>query len=204
MSAANLYLNAVSNAFKGNIKVGTNTLKCGLLTSSYSPALATNALWTDVSANESSGTNYSAGGVTLSSPAMSVTAANSWSTTAATSTAYVVGDVVRPATGNGYLYRCEAAGTSGASAPTWPTVLGATVTDGTVTWTCVGTGIVRFTCSAVTFSDVTISDFEFLVFYDSTSGYLIAVHDVGSAQNVSATNVTYTPDALGVAWFFVA
>lgn len=204
MSSANLYLNAVSNAFKGNIKVGTNTLKCGLLTSSYSPALATNALWTDVSASESSGTNYSAGGVTITTPAMTPTAANSWATTAATTHAYVVGDVVRPATGNGFLYRAEAAGTSGGSAPTWPTTIGATVTDGTVVWTCMGTGIVQFTCDAVTFSDVTITDFEFLVFYDSTSGYLIALHDVGSAQNVSATNVTYTPDALGVAWVFVA
>jgi hypothetical protein len=204
MSAANLYKNAVLNAFKGNIKIGTNTIKCGLLKSTHTLDLDADDTWSDVSSDEASGTNYSAGGVTLGTPALTTTAANSWSTTAATSTAYVVGDVVRPATGNGYLYRAEAAGTSSSSAPTWPTTIGATVTDGTVVWTCMGTGIVQFTCDAVTFSDVTISDFEILEFYDSTSGYLIAAHDVGSAQDVSATNVTYTPDALGVAWFFVA
>ena len=53
----------------------------------------------------------------------------------------VVGDVVRSAasTTHGYGYICTAAGTSGTSAPTWPTTLGATVTDGTAVWTCART-----------------------------------------------------------------
>lgn len=49
-------------------------------------------------------------------------------------TAYVVGDVVKPATQDGYEYVCIAAGTSGASEPTFVTVSGAPTTDATVTW----------------------------------------------------------------------
>lgn len=51
------------------------------------------------------------------------------------STAYASGDYVVPDTSNGRVYKCTAAGTTGASAPTWPTAKGGTVADGTVTWT---------------------------------------------------------------------
>ena len=57
---------------------------------------------------------------------------------AATSTAYVVGDQVEPASSPLYIYQCITAGTSGGSAPTWPTTVGATVTDGTVVWENIG------------------------------------------------------------------
>ncbi|PLX46180.1 MAG: hypothetical protein C0609_01210 [Deltaproteobacteria bacterium] len=53
----------------------------------------------------------------------------------ANSTAYSLGDFVQPSTANGYVYKCTTAGTSAGSAPTFPTILGATVTDGTVVWT---------------------------------------------------------------------
>ncbi len=50
----------------------------------------------------------------------------------ANSTAYAVNDVVR--FGNGYRYICTVAGTSAASPPSPSTTIGATFTDGTVTW----------------------------------------------------------------------
>lgn len=56
---------------------------------------------------------------------------------AQTSHAYAIGDVVVPATPNDHWYMATAAGTSAASAPTWPTS-GGTVTDGTVTWQDMG------------------------------------------------------------------
>ena len=43
---------------------------------------------------------------------------------------------VTPVTKNGRKYICTGAGTSGGTEPTWPTTIGQTVADGTVTWTC--------------------------------------------------------------------
>lgn len=59
----------------------------------------------------------------------------------APNTAYSVGQFRRPTTPNGYRYEVTVAGTSDPTTePSWPTTIGATVTDGTtspVTWKCV-------------------------------------------------------------------
>ena len=52
-------------------------------------------------------------------------------------TAYSLLDEAKPTVDNGYWYECTAAGTSASTEPTWPTVIGGTVVDGTVTWTCI-------------------------------------------------------------------
>ncbi len=53
------------------------------------------------------------------------------------STAYLSGKKVQPIGGNGFVY-VASTGTSGSSAPTWPTSpIGATVVDNTITWTLV-------------------------------------------------------------------
>lgn len=57
----------------------------------------------------------------------------------ANSTAYGLGQQVVPTTLNGFVYECTVAGTSNSSAPTYPTTIGNTVTDGTVTWRCEST-----------------------------------------------------------------
>lgn len=56
----------------------------------------------------------------------------------AASTGYDPGDYVHATTFNGFRYEATQAssGTSGTTEPTWPTTEGATVDDGTVTWTC--------------------------------------------------------------------
>lgn len=55
------------------------------------------------------------------------------------STSYRVGDTIRTnLASNGYLYTCTVAGTSGGSAPSFSTTIGATFSDGGVTWQNVG------------------------------------------------------------------
>lgn len=47
---------------------------------------------------------------------------------------YVKNRHVRPSTSTGFYYFAQADGISGAVEPTWPTILGGTVVDGTITW----------------------------------------------------------------------
>lgn len=59
--------------------------------------------------------------------------------TRANSTAYAVDDIMKLSTPNGYVYKCTVAGTSNGSDPgSWPTVIGNTHADGSVTWQCNG------------------------------------------------------------------
>jgi hypothetical protein len=52
-------------------------------------------------------------------------------------TEYNAGTKVRPSLANGFEYSASATGqTSGKKEPTWPTTVGDTVTDGSITWTC--------------------------------------------------------------------
>ncbi len=66
----------------------------------------------------------------------SVTVVGKTAADRANTTAYAVGDRVKSATTPTHIFVCTVAGTSGASEPTWPTTIDATVTDGTVTWRC--------------------------------------------------------------------
>ena len=66
----------------------------------------------------------------------SVAKGSDWEAWKASNT-YVLGDTCIATTFNGYAYKCTTAGTSGTVEPTWPNTLGATVTDGTVVWTCI-------------------------------------------------------------------
>lgn len=57
----------------------------------------------------------------------------------AASTAYSVGTVVRATAlqATGLVFRCTTAGTSSSTQPNWPTDIGSTVIDGTVTWAAI-------------------------------------------------------------------
>lgn len=58
----------------------------------------------------------------------------------AATTAYSVGNIVkRTNTGTPRAYRCEVAGTSGGTEPTWNTNANTTTTDNGITWRCIST-----------------------------------------------------------------
>ncbi len=64
----------------------------------------------------------------------------------AATTALAAGAVRRPTVSNGYRYEVTTAGTTDGSEPSWPTTPGATVSDGSVTWTCRGSEIFDANC----------------------------------------------------------
>lgn len=88
----NLYSNCLLSMSKAAINLSSDTLCCTLITSSYTPAPNTDAQWSAVSANETSGTGYTAGGIvltsvtdTLTGGTVTFTAANvSWTTSTIT------------------------------------------------------------------------------------------------------------------------
>lgn len=125
----------------GTIWDASTDLTLTLHTATYTPDRSTHAFVSDLTNELSTGGGYTQGGTVLSTPVSAVTAANSWAQVWAGSTAYLVGQIVRPTTGNGFVYLVNTAGTSAVGEPSWPTTIGQTVTDGTVQWTCIGRAV---------------------------------------------------------------
>lgn len=164
----------------------TNVLT--LHTATYTPNLDTHAYVSDLTNELTTASGYTVGGVTLTSCAMPYTAANSWGTSRANSTAYALGDVIRPATGNGFVYRCAVAGTSAGTVTTLGTVLGRETTDGTAVFENVGSGVIQLTAANATWnSPFSAGPFRYAVISDRTPGTaatqpLIGLIDFGSNQ----------------------
>lgn len=201
---AQWYRNALAQLVGGkNIDWDSDTIKVTLHTSSYTPSLDADDFVNDLTNEIANGAGYTTGGVTLGSPTVTYTAANSWGTSRANSTAYTVGQIVRPASGNGYLYRCAVAGTSGGSLPTYSTVLGRETTDGTVTWTTVGSGIVVLDAADTSWSTASFTGVRYAVISDRTPGTaatqpLIGLIDFGSDQAGGGGAFTIVYDAQGI------
>lgn len=197
------YASAFTKTWNKEADLDTDTIKVMLCTSSYTPNRGTHAYKSDVT-NEVSGTGYTATGATLASVTLSYVAANSWATSRANTTAYVAGQVVRPATGNGYLYKCITAGTSGGSVPTYPTTYGGTVTDGSVVWECIAQGGVVLDAVDPSWGSSTITA-RYAVIYDASPATdatrpLIAYLDFGTDVSSTSAAFTITFDANGIAF----
>jgi hypothetical protein len=163
-------------------------LKLQLHTSTYTPGRNTHDYQDDLTNEVANGNGYTTGGKAVSNPAISVVASASASAWAATTA-------------------CVVAGTSGGSAPTWPTVIGTTVSDGTVTWLCAGVGYVKFDAddpAAWTSSTFTC---RYGVLIDTTPGSaatnpLIGYLDFGGDVSPSDGSLTVTFHSEGIANFF--
>lgn len=179
----------------------SDDIRAALMTSSFAfnPA---HDFWDDVVANEISGTGYTANGQALASKTLALTVANSWSTAWAASTAYTAGQIVRPTTGNGFVYRCVVGGTSGGSEPTWPTTPFQTVADGGVTWACVGRAVLQFDAADPSWPNSTFTT-RWAVIYnrtpatDATRPLLWAI-DFDSDKSPAAGTFTLQLHALGL------
>ena len=67
MATTKVYSALFGKVFDKEVDLLTDTLKVALVTSSYTPDQDAHDYWADVSANEASGTGYTAGGATLGS-----------------------------------------------------------------------------------------------------------------------------------------
>jgi len=63
-------------------------------------------------------------------------------TTWTASISYLTGSVIIPTTPNGYIYRSKQEITTGLIEPTWPTVVGNTVSDNGGLWECWDTALI--------------------------------------------------------------
>lgn len=141
---------------------------------------------------------YTAGGVAAGAVTRTLTVANSWSVARANTTAYAKGDVVRPATPNGFLYVATTAGTTGGVVPTFPTVYGQTVADGGVTWSCYAAAVTVFLATnQPTWAGATFTA-RYLVLSErtpalATAQALIAVFDFGSDKTGLGGTFTVAP-----------
>lgn len=125
----------------GTVWDGSVDLTLTLHTATYVPDRSNHAFVSDLTNELTTGGGYTAGGTTLSTPVSAVTDADAWTQVWTASTAYLVGQIVRPTAGNGFVYLVNTAGTSDAVEPTWPTTIGQTVVDGSVQWTCIGRAV---------------------------------------------------------------
>lgn len=191
-----VYPKGMLNIMEGDIDLVSDTIKGALMTSSHSWN-DTHENWSSISANEASGTGYTAGGQTLTSKALSLVDSSTL-TAWQSSTAYALGDLVRKTTDDGHVYLCVDPGTSGGSEPTWVTDKFEDTTDNTVIWSEFGAGYVKWTSDQLQWTNSTITA-RYVIFYQSTSGLLIAQLDLGENMSSSGGNFTVTPPGSG--WF---
>lgn len=184
------------NAFlSGTLDWDANTFKIALYTNADSPDTTTDTTYS--STNEvAAGGGYTQDSKTLTTTTVT-TVQDGSATAAAISTAYEVGDVVRPSAANGYVYRCVVAGTSSGTPPTWPTVVGQTVADGTVTWLNAGTAFIKLDAADVQWASSTITA-RYAKIYQDTTNQLVALIDFGQDESSSNGNfdIVFHPDGI--------
>lgn len=194
-----LYTNFTRLAMNAEVDLDDG-MQWTLHTSAYTLSRTADDYANDATSELGTALGYTAGGIAAGVVSRTHTVANSWATQRAASTAYVAGDVVRPAAANGFLYRATTGGSTAAGLPTYPTVIGQTVVDGAVTWTCYGIAITVFVAANnASWGPGFTPTFRYLVLADRTTGVastspLVAVLDFVTDQTGTGT-FTVTPHA---------
>lgn len=205
-AATNLFQSTFSQVFSGAINLPSDSIKMALLAPTASPSLSSWVHYSDVVGEVANGNGYTTGGVALTGKTLTATPAASWGTQWAASTPYAAGSIVVPATSTGLLYSAVVAGSSGPTAPTWPTVVGESVADGTVVWSAVGESVTAFSSASASWMNATLST-GFGVIYDAQSGSaatepLICL--LTFAQTLSPVSGNLTIQAPSPGWFFLS
>lgn len=205
---ATWYRQSLAKAMNKELDWDTDAWKLTLHTSTYVPNLDTHAYVSDLTNELATAGGYTVGGFAFTMTAPVYTAANTWGTSRANSTAYSVGDVVRPASANGSLYIAVVAGTTGAAPPTYPTLIGATVVDGGATWANVGAGIITLSGGNITAATFTAGPFRYAVISDRTPATaatqpVVGLLDFGANQTGSGGTFTITWSAQGILQLFL-
>lgn len=182
-----LYPRAVEAMFGGTIG-NINTLRLMLLSSAHLPDLTAHRTIADVVAHQIEGPGYVAGGRSVPNAAATFVTANAHPRVRANATQYEIGAIVRPATGNSRIYVCDVPGLSGGAIPTYPTGIGDRVTDGQVTWRCVGMGSIRVTGDPVVWTGAAFG-FRWGALYTSDTNNLWGSVDYGGPFNLSGDAV---------------
>jgi len=150
--------------------------------------------WDGTAGNKWAATSGGAGGASLPVAADNVFIDNKNAPNWAASTAYTLGSIRCPlAVANGYFYEVTTAGTSAATEPVWPTVVGNTVTDGTITWTCrlaTVTKTTNATCLTLNFTN-------FIGTWTIANSITQSVTGTGAAITLGS-GMTYTQGTTGV------
>lgn len=196
------YASVMLSMLNGEIDSDSSNLRWTHHTSTHVPNRLTHQYVSSLSNELSTAGGYTVGGAAAAG-SRTLTVANSWGTSRANSTAYTLGTVVRPAAGNTFLYKAVVAGTSGGSVPTFPTVIGTTVVDGTVTWECVGSAIVVFTTAAPVWSTATFTAVRYSVLSQRDAGTaaaqpLICYIDWVTDRAGAGGNFTINPPSQGL------
>lgn len=124
-----------------------------------------------------------------------VNATRSWTAWAA-ATEIAVDAIREPTARNGYRYRATVGGTTDATTePTWPTTLGATVVDNTVTWKCLSktTEAAFDALHTLVLADSALLDTLEAEGAEKTPTALVASTAYTAGQEVTG-NPSYTPD----------
>jgi hypothetical protein len=205
----NIYGLTLVDIFTAAVDTDTVTWNAMLISGSYTPNFDTDHFLntTGLRSNEVAASgSYAANGTALTNLAVTYVAAASAGARANT-TAYSVGELVRPSTTNGHVWRCVVAGTSAGSEPaaitTFSGAPGQTVTDGSATWAEAGRGYVRVAIqSSIAWTSATITA-RYLVIANFTpvtdaTRQVLACIDFGSNQSSSSGTFTVTFDTQGL------
>jgi len=177
----------------------SDTMKCALTTASHTPNLDTHEAFSDLT-NEVVGTGYTAGGATLGTKTITYTAANSWATVWTSAGVHEVGDIVRPTSGNGHLFRCVVAGTSHTVEPTWVVTPQRETAEGagTVRWVEIGRGMVQMDCADISWTTSTITARWGHIYKSGGGDPLMALLDFDGSISTTAGTFLITIPVLGL------